>query len=548
MSDNMQQLRHDSYVMPCRILKSEGVLNAKELLNDTGIQPRLIEYDGANQVPSCTTIQDGGYVLLDFGTELCGGINLSVQWVLQPKTRINIVFGESAMEALADLGEKCADNAHGYRNMTVPAIDMSSLNYGHTGFRFAKIQVHGGAVIINGIKAHKEMRELEYKGFFECDDELLNKIWKTGAYTVALNMHEYLWDGIKRDRLVWIGDMHPAVSTVAAVFGEDASVVSSLDFNTKYTPPEKWLNGIATYSMWWILIQYKWYMHFGNIEYLAAQSDYLIRLVKHIMDWNELVSSDAFGDMEGFVDWSSYGDRWSEEEGRKSILCMCLECAADILDVLGIDEIAKKCRCYVNQLRSERITEPSNKRVSALTVLSGRDCGCAKKMLAGNSAEEMSCFMGYYILLAKAKLGDYNDALDIIRKYWGGMLEMGATSFWEDFDIKWMVNSARIDEITPEGKKDIHGDFGRFCYQQFRHSLCHSWASGPTPFLSEQIGGIEILEPGCKKVRVSPHMGNLKWIRVEYPTPAGNIKIYATQTNGVVKVQINAPDEIEIIR
>jgi hypothetical protein len=31
-------------------------------------------------------------------------------------------------------------------------------------------------------------------------------------------MQEYLWDGIKRDRLVWIGDMYPEVSTIHAVF------------------------------------------------------------------------------------------------------------------------------------------------------------------------------------------------------------------------------------------------------------------------------------------------------------------------------------------
>jgi alpha-L-rhamnosidase len=40
-----------------------------------------------------------------------------------------------------------------------------------------------------------------------------------GADTVHLCMQDYLWDGIKRDRLVWIGDMHPEVSTINAVFG-----------------------------------------------------------------------------------------------------------------------------------------------------------------------------------------------------------------------------------------------------------------------------------------------------------------------------------------
>ena len=44
--------------------------------------------------------------------------------------------------------------------------------------------------------------------------------------------------------------------------------------------------------------------------------------------------------------------------------------------------------------------------------------------------------MGYYVLKAKAKLGEYQDSLDIIRKYWGAMLDAGATTFWEDFDVE----------------------------------------------------------------------------------------------------------------
>jgi alpha-L-rhamnosidase len=42
----------------------------------------------------------------------------------------------------------------------------------------------------------------------------------------------------------------------------------------------------------------------------------------------------------------------------------------------------------------------------------------------------------------------------------------------------------QIDEIVPAGKKDIHDDYGAYCYVGFRHSLCHGWASGPTAFLS----------------------------------------------------------------
>lgn len=37
-------------------------------------------------------------------------------------------------------------------------------------------------------------------------------------------MQEYLWDGIKRDRLVWLGDMHPEVRTIGTIFGEEETI------------------------------------------------------------------------------------------------------------------------------------------------------------------------------------------------------------------------------------------------------------------------------------------------------------------------------------
>ena len=94
------------------------------------------------------------------------------------------------------------------------------------------------------------MRDIPYLGTFKSNDERLNKIWETGAYTVHLNMQEYLWDGIKRDRLVWVGDMHPEVMTILAVFGANEVVPKSLDFIAEITPSNEWMNGISSYSMW----------------------------------------------------------------------------------------------------------------------------------------------------------------------------------------------------------------------------------------------------------------------------------------------------------
>ena len=73
------------------------------------------------------------------------------------------------------------------------------------------------------------------------------------------------------------------------------------------------------------------------------------------------------------------------------------------------------------------------------------------------------------------------------------MLDLGATTFWEDFDLEEAANAAPIDAIVPEGKLDYHHDTGNYCYIGLRRSLCHGWASGPTAWLSEHVLGIKVV-------------------------------------------------------
>ncbi len=144
--------------------------------------------------------------------------------------------------------------------------------------------------------------------------------------------------------------------------------------------------------------------------------------------------------------------------------------------------------------------------------------------------------------------GDYQGALDNIREYWGGMLDLGATTFWEDFDIDWMKNAARIDEIVPEGKVDVHKSYGNYCYKQFRHSFCHGWASGPTPWLTQYVLGVNVLEPGCKKIKIDPHLGDLKWVKGSFPTPYGVLYIeHKKMEDGSVKTTYKKPKGIKVV-
>ena len=123
------------------------------------------------------------------------------------------------------------------------------------------------------------------------------------------------------------------------------------------------------------------------------------------------------------------------------------------------------------------------------------------------------------------------------------MLSRGATTFWEDFDIDWLEGSGRIDDFPEEGQKDIHGDFGKYCYTQFRHSLCHGWSSGVLAFIVEYLAGIHIADGG-RTVTVNPHPLGLTDIDAVIPMENGNLRV---AIHGG-KVDVSAPAGTAVIR
>jgi hypothetical protein len=429
---------------------------------------------------------------------------------------------------------------------------MGAAEIGNTGFRFARIDLDEPDVQLNlkSVRASFVYRDIEYKGSFRCSDERLNKIWDVGAYTVHLNMQEYLWDGIKRDRLVWVGDMHPETMTIFSVFGAHPVVRDSLDLVRDLTALPNWMNGISSYSMWWLLIHHSWFQYTGDTAYLLQQKAYMTKLLNQLAGY---VGEDNREKLPAgrFLDWPTQGNPEALHAGLHAMLVMTLEAGAELCQVLKEQQIRQKALDAAARLR-KHIPDPSNsKQAAALLALAGLQD--AKRMntevMAVDGPKRMSTFYGYYVLQARAAAGDYTGALETIRQYWGGMLAVGATTFWEDFDIEWLENAGRIDELVPAGKKDIHGDYGAHCYIGFRHSLCHGWASGPTAWMSEHILGIQVIEPGCKVVRISPNLGDLSWAEGTYPTPQGIIRVrHEKKADGSIKSTVNAPRGVKILR
>ena len=535
------------YLTPTRVVLTKGLVSDSELF--------LKSYVGqvSTDEPDVVSFSPGGSVLLDFGKEIQGGIQIvrSLSGDKAP-ARFRLCLGESVSEALSDVREEesTATNDHSVRDFEISVPWLGVAEYGNSGFRFARLDYLGDddEIDIVAVRAISRYRDIPYLGSFRCSDERLSQIWQTGAYTVHLNMQEYLWDGIKRDRLVWIGDMHPEVMTVGTVFGNHEVVRKSLDYVRDKTEPTSWMNGICSYSLWWIIIQHHLYQWYGDMDYLQEQKEYLAKLLDNVIS-NVRGSKEAYQDGR-FIDWPSNDQPDVIHAGLQALTVRALEAGAEMSRLLGDGSLTERCAQTAKAMREYVPDHVGNSQAAALLAIEDMmDAGDASDIILANGPEKFTSFMGYYLLEALAKGGRYSEAMDLISKYWGRMIDLGATTFWEDFNYKDGENAARIDEVVPEGKFDIHADGGAWCYVGLRHSFGHGWASGPTTWLSRHVLGIEPVGIGFKEVRIEPHLGNLEWAEGTFPTPYGVISVrHEKKADGTVASEIKLPKGIKRVK
>ena len=537
--------RQREFLLPTRIVwQSEGDAapqdSASLLTSDIGQAP--LESRAYCTIPKT---DHPSALLLDFGRELNGGVQIVVAQAGLTPVPTRIRFGESVSEAM---GEPNPDHAN--HDLVFPLVPMGAQEVGNTGFRFVRLDFPANVELhLVAVRAVSLLRPLDYLGTFECSDGRLNEIWQTGARTVHLCMQDYVWDGIKRDRLVWIGDLHPETMVIASVFGGHPIIPATLDYQRDRSPLPDWMNGISSYSLWWLLIQRDWYRYGGDLAYLREQREYLTGLLA-LLDTK--VDAEGREHLDGmrFLEWPTSRDLTAIDAGLQALVVLALRAGAELCTILSETDAA--ARALESARRAAACSRPPSlsKQANALRVLAGTADAASvnRDVLALDPARGLSTFYGYYVLQARALAGDHAGCLDLLRTYWGGMLDMGATSFWEGFDIDWMPNSARIDELTPPGKRDIHADFGDYCYPGLRHSLCHGWAAGPTAWLMEHVLGIAPASPGFDRVTVRPHLAGLSYARGTFPTPHGLIEVsHERGADGQVKTDLKLPEGVRLV-
>ena len=323
------------YLLPKRIADvSQNVLNSATLLYEKSAQIALDE--------TAICIASGGFVLLDFGRELSGGVRILCHKAGRGSTVVRIRFGESYGEANAELAYKGACNDHSPRDFSATIVNDSDLTFGQTGFRFVRIDFpEGERVAIKSVYAVFTHYGGASIGDFVCSDELINKIYDTARYTVMLNMQNgVIWDGIKRDRLVWVGDMYPEVKAILYTYGGEDCIKNSLRFVMQTNPQPGWISRMPSYTIWFVIILHEYFFYTGDDAFLRECVDYLRALGALFDDRVDERGRLLFNDERQtgkpvFLDWQT-ADLPETEQGVRALLRIAVRDGIALCEYLGI--------------------------------------------------------------------------------------------------------------------------------------------------------------------------------------------------------------------
>lgn len=464
--------------------------------------------------------------LVDFGRETFGYVQLHG---VRGSGEVKFYYGETAEEALSV--ENC-------ETIDTCQID-ASLSPAYTlpvtrAFRYIKC-VTDGQVEFDGISALYEYLPLSLPGSFSCSDEPLNKIWTTSEYTLRLNTREFILDGIKRDRWVWCGDAIQSFLMNYYSFFDSPVVRRTLLALRGKDPLATHINLIMDYSFYWFIGLYDYYLYTGDLTFITEnykQMSTLLEFCLNRRNGNGLMEKKS-GDWV-FVDWGEM-DNEGEVSFEQILLCRSLEIMALFARLSGFASDAARFEDISTSLRKQIINLFWNPQAGGL-VHNRRDGKLNNhitrypnifallfgylnktqleevkhKVLLNPMVQPITTpYMRFYELAALCQIGQHSQVLEEIKSYWGGMLDLGATTFWEEY---------KPDAIGAEHYSMYGRPFGK--------SLCHAWGASPIYLLGKYFLGVEPLTPGYETYRVAPNLGDLRWLSGSVPLPAGKLEIY----------------------
>ncbi|RQO68470.1 alpha-rhamnosidase [Pedobacter sp. KBW01] len=505
-------------------------------LTDPKSLPSAFKLPVVAQASVKTDKAGAGYVA-DFGKETFGFIKIHG---LKGKGKLSIYYGESKEEALST--DKC-------ETLDYLDIDLASKKDSvmplSKAFRYVNFQP-GSGVSADSISMLYEYAPVSERGSFKSSDAELNKIYDVAKYTFHLNTREFFIDGIKRDRWVWSGDAYQSYLMNYYSFFDAPTVKRTLLAQRGKDPVTAHINTIMDYSFYWFLGIYDYYKFTGDKKFVQDIYPRMQSLMTYIdgrknknglLEWMP-------GDWI-FIDWADKLSKDGEVSFEQLLyarsletMAICAKLANDTESAARYEEQAKVLKAkifdlYWNQnkhaLVHSRVAGKPTENVTRYANMFGiffdyytpeQKLAVKEHVLLNDSINKITTpYMRFYELEALCAMGEQSYVLKEMKNYWGGMLKLGATSFWEEYD----PNKKGTEHLAMYGRP-----FGK--------SLCHAWGASPIYLLGKYYLGVSPDSPGYKTYTIEPNLGGLAWMEGKVPTANGDIAVYMNKK----EIRVNA--------
>ena len=523
---NADQLKTDeSWTCTHKTAETFPVGSMKEYATPTD-NPHVFPFRYSPMEPAAIQTVEGG-VLYDFGKETFCRITITGA---DPGSNYSLYCGESREEAL--------DATHCIIRQTLSGE--SEYHLTARAFRYLYLK---GNVENAKIFAEYEYLPLQDRASFECNDPSVRDIWNMCAYTFHLNSREFFLDGIKRDRWVWSGDAYQSYMANNYLYFDNEITKRTILALLGKPPYEQHVNTINDYTMYLIIAVMEYYQNSGDEEFIRfvwKRVKLLYRFLAGRTDENDYVCRRS-GDWI-FIDWSDM-DKSGNLCAEQILYWQTKNAMAFLSDLMGEDGAvyrneAKSLRAkilrdfwrdekgaFIDCYSSGRENVTRHANISALIydfVEEDKAKIIFERVLENDEIQHITTpYFEFFELLAYGKRGKIEHIQEKIESYWGGILRLGGTSVWEQFDP------------TKQGAEhyEMYG-------KRYGCSLCHAWGSGPIYLLGRFCLGVYPTDTGYQTFCVEPNPGKYEFFQGTVPLPQGEVSV--TYRDGRITVAAGA--------
>lgn len=480
--------------------------------------------------------RSGTSMLVDFGKESFGFAKLHG---IRGSGPVTLYYGESREEALSPQGAVTLDrlliNEPNKKDSVMPLSK---------AFRYVNVVLDPG-ISIDSVSMLYEFAPVKERGRFRCSDELVNRIYDVSKYTLELNTREFFIDGIKRDRWVWSGDAYQSYLMNYYLYFDSPTVERTMAALRGKDPVTGHINTIMDYTFYWFLGIYDYYLYTGDKDFIKSFYPRMQSLMEYVLS-----RRNANGLLEGlpgdwiFIDWAAGLSKKGEVSFEQLLFARSLEtmalCAAIVNDEEGKSRYSKigseikdkLFSLYWNEEKqalvhsridgkpTDNVTRYANMFAIFFNYFNDQQKqGVKEKVLLNDKIQKITTpYMRFYELEALCAMGEQDYVMKEMKEYWGGMLQLGATSFWEEYN--------------PSKKGAEHyAMYGR----EFGKSLCHAWGASPIYLLGRYYLGVQPTSAGYATYDIEPVPGGLQWMEGKVPTPTGDVEVYCSDKEIRVK-------------